>query len=216
VIEPATTAPTVAIRSAAVDAVSFVILKPMHWRLCGAYDPDCTSPYDQGTTLDGQIQSSKGITLSGAFAGYLELDDPSLAYLPSITHADPGITADSTPLLSFMVSQSAASTFAGLLGITLDSARGMALVFAYDCVGRPAPGVTFASTDSAARVFYFSDKLPSKSATQTDATGIGVIVNVVPGTFEVTMSRSSTSIGRVSTVIRAQTVSNVIVVPTKS
>jgi hypothetical protein len=217
VVEPATTAVSVAIVSAAVDAESFAPLHPIHWRLCGGYDPDCASPEDQGTTSDGQIDSSKAVTLGGSFAGYLELDDPSGGYLSSITHADPGITTDATPLLSFMVSRSAASTLAGLLGVTLDTSRGMALVFGYDCAGRSAPGVTFTSTtlDSTARVFYFNGKLPSTSATQTDASGLAVIVNAALGSHEVTMSRSSTTLGRVSTVFRAQTVSNVIVVPTK-
>jgi hypothetical protein len=218
VLEPATTAVSVSIISAAVDAESFAGLHAIHWRLCGAYDPDCATPYDQGTTPDGQITSSKGITLSGSFGGYLELDDPSGGYLPSITHADPGITADSTPLLSFMVSRGAAATFAGLLGVTLDTSRGIALVFAYDCAGRPATGVTFTSPtlDASARVFYFDGKLPSKTATQTDATGLAVIVNAAVGSHEITMSRSTTTLGHVSALFRAQTVSNIIVVPTKS
>jgi hypothetical protein len=42
----------------------------------------------------------------------------------------------------------------------------MALVFAYDCVGRPAPGVTFTLTklDTSAYIYYWSAHRASRGA----------------------------------------------------
>jgi hypothetical protein len=220
VAKPITSKPALQISAAALDGVTFKALGGMNWQLCAGYDPSCSTPLSSGTTANNGVFSAAAPVISGSFDGYLSLDDPSATYLPSLTHADPGITDDSTTLVTYMIQQSTASQFALLLGMSqLDPTRGMALVVAYDCAGRASPGVTFSlsTSDPAAKVYYFKSKLPSTVTKETDATGLAVVVNAPVGPLTIAMVPKATgaTAGSVSTVIRAQTLSNVVVVPTK-
>jgi hypothetical protein len=78
-------------------------------------------------------------------------------------------------------------TLALVAGGELDKTRGHTFLGAYDCLHRPAEGVSFHSENADAQtiVFYVIKKIPSIKDTFTDSSGHGGIINLPPGTLTI-------------------------------
>jgi hypothetical protein len=158
-------------------------------RVCSLLDPKCTSGSAPVLTDDA---GEAVLDLTGTFAGYLEFSRSDLvpwSLYPQNLLA--GQTATSLP--SFGLTPTGFRLAAGAvtptpLSFDPDGGLGHAFVQIFDCQDHQASGVRFAysnlGTDTVA--FYLSGGLPSTSAPETDAFGVGGVLNAPTGSLTVT------------------------------
>ena len=159
-------------------------------RVCALQDVACTMPLftastdGSGTTVVVAPSSPTGI------AAYLDVTAmnvlETLAF-PVVHDPDHSI-GSGAPLAIVTFKSSTLSLVAAILGVTLDPARGEIYFTVDDCsYTRPAAGmlVTEGPSDAESHVYYMSGNLPTKTATQTDASGAGFILNSLTGLEDV-------------------------------
>ena len=130
---------------------------------------------------------------------------------------NPDIDRDQT-LPSISVASPAANM--GLLlqlGRSAIPGRGSVVVSTADCTGAPAAGISFStmSGDSMTSAFYAVAGLPSSTATATDATGYGGLINVPAGaaTLSAKLTDPATDLGSISILVRDGAITYSRVVP---
>jgi hypothetical protein len=159
---------------------------------CGQFDPACTPALFSTTSDDAGVvtvtlPAGGGVQGYGA-TGYLAIDasarEPQLFFwgFPLSEPSFPSLY-DQVPTWTYV------DVIAGAVGVTLAQELGTLALIATDCTGSRAPGVRFDVNpkDQRTELFYVSNgKLPSKTATSTDASGVALVANVPVGTLTIT------------------------------
>jgi hypothetical protein len=181
-------------------------------KLCNKLDPPCATPL--GTVMPdsmGWISASVAPT----FEGYFEVSDASMTYLPTLLFMDLVAGAHNTDILLIPVSaEMGLSTNAG---VPLDPTAGLVLVRTADCTGLRSAGVSVSLSPPATETrFYLINNTPLTSATETDGSGNAGFVNVAAGSVALTgaVAASGEELGKVTTLVRAGTMSYQILRPT--
>lgn len=191
---------------------------------CDRRDAQCNPPFDRSITDDTgrtalQIplieRSAAGLGLDG-FDGYFWLRGQSV--IENLRFVGAPYFQATGRFEAIVLSREEVALSASLSGVTLDPARGIVVVAIRDCGLRRAAGVRFSlsTADSTTTPFYLVSGLPDPSTTETTLDGVGGFVNVPPGNAVVTAVLAATGreIGKAAFFVRADALTDVIVVPT--
>ena len=153
-------------------------------RVCRKLDYECAQP--MASNLIGDSNGDLVVDTMVGFDGYVEVQ--ARDRMPGIYFFHPPVTGDRVIPNVPLIRLSDLVQFAGLLNKGIQESRGHVMLGAYDCLGRPAEGVNLWSDDGDVQTtpFYSVGRLPSVSATGTDTSGRGGIINLKPGPVTVT------------------------------
>jgi hypothetical protein len=166
------------------------------------YDGTCSAGTPYATSNEAGIAD---FSLLNSFGGYYQFNDPTLfttAFFPSEMLAGDKETYISATLLPLAATQELAAFLNGIsLSYDADGGLGHILISIYDCFDHSAPGVVFTPSSVAppaspypTLIFYTegtggsSSEIPSTTATATDNSGTGGLLNVPKGAFTVKAS----------------------------
>lgn len=197
---PVPPGPSLAIHLAFTSFTSQAPLRGVLVKICGETDHDCTTPVDTQTTgADGTTDLTMP-TGPGAFGGYFDFADPSIAH--TIAHAHyVSLAADlqsaSAPVFTnwSTLDPDTWGLLRGAYNLPKDpGARGRVSVQAISCGGSNLSGVavTSSNADSQTSFGYVINGVPSTTATQTDSSGIAGWENHPPGPTTLTLTKVST------------------------
>ena len=174
---------------------------------CSTINPSCPMPATPFATTDDAGEAT--VTVPNDFQGFFRLAGPG--YLPAGVYMNQ-LLADAstfTPPIPAIGPQEAALIASALnVPFDLDGGVGVVVFEVYDCFDRHAAGVSFAMSINAGPPtvqYYVADNIPSTTAKQTDALGIGGALNVPAGPMTVTGTLVGTqrTLGSVQTVVLA-------------
>ncbi|MEO5726582.1 MAG: hypothetical protein ABI134_26985 [Byssovorax sp.] len=209
-VEPPTSGSMVPVAVKALDLVSSAPVKNITAKLCSKYDPLCSSPLDPpGVAADGTISA----TVPSNFQGYFDVQAPG--YIPSLVFLDVVATAFNPEI--FMLPPGVTDSLAEGAGVSVDPMAGFVLAATVDCTLKVSAGVSVSIAPSAKETgFYVIASGVSPGATSTDSTGNAGFANVAPGTptFTTTRGPGGEKIGEVTTLVRAGSVTYLIIPPT--
>jgi hypothetical protein len=174
-------------------------------RVCRKLDIDCANPLSTG--LVGDNNGDLTVDTMVGFDGYVEVK--ARERMQGIYFFYPPVAGDRTIPNVPLIKESELFAFANAAGKPITAGRGHVMLGAYDCLGRPAEGVSLSSEDgdSQTTAFYSVKKLPSLTATGTDGSGRGGIINLRAGTVTVTgRIPDGRIIGTVSLFIRSSSI----------
>jgi hypothetical protein len=107
------------------------------------------------------------------------------AYPPVSFFFNPPVVADASVSRPLQITSTAASlAIAQAAGIVYDPTRGSLLVTALDCDGTRASGLSFSLENyqgNPSQTLYVENNIPSRALLATDATGVGIVIDVSPG-----------------------------------
>jgi hypothetical protein len=170
-------------------------------KVCGATDHDCTSPLDTATTgADGTVDVTMP-TGPGGEGGYFDFSGPSIA--PTALELEfvnlvSSRADEDKPMINIGASTLDLNTWGLLRGsynLPQDpGTRSRFFIQAKSCGGSNLPGVTVTSSsaDSEAVFGYVAGGLPSKTATETDSSGLAGWENHPAGPTTITITKAST------------------------
>ena len=148
-------------------------------RLCRKLDVACATPLVSGLLSDAQ--GKLVVDAPAGFDGYVELQSTNA--IPGMYFFYPPLAASREIPFVPILPLAELTAFAQVIGSDLVPDRGQILAGAYDCFRNPAEGVTFSSLDADewSTPFYMIKEMPSITATATDSSGYGGILNFPPG-----------------------------------
>jgi hypothetical protein len=151
-------------------------------RLCHKLDFGCSQPIAGGMISDAG--GNLPIQVDPGFDGYVELTPPG--HMKAIYFFNPPVAGDREIALPVVRAEDL-GLFAGLAGHPPIPGRGHVMLGAYDCRGDAAEGITLSSVDADDRTssFYLIKKVPSITASATDSSGRGGIINLRAGSISV-------------------------------
>jgi hypothetical protein len=169
------------------------------------YDGQCLSGTPYTTSDEAGIAD---FTLLNSFGGYYQFTDPALfttTFYPSQMLAGDTATYISATLLPLTATQELGQILNGItLSYDTDGGLGHILLTVFDCYDHSAPGVIFTPSSLAPAnspyptlIFYTtgtggsSSEIPSTTATSTDNSGTGGLLNVPKGAFTVRATLAS-------------------------
>lgn len=207
----ATTNPTVKYGFHIVDFLSREPPKTITVNACRNNDVACAEPVAtfKDTTGMGYAQ----FNLPNGFLGYFEINSDST---PALLYVTKPIIKDTENRDVPTLQASTVQLTAQVTGFTFDKTKGLALLEAIDCSGKPAGGVEFKHNATSGDQFYLVDQVPSKDATMTeyndsDMTADGGFINLTPGfvMFSATLGDDGLVLGSFNAQIRANTITYV-------
>lgn len=201
---PSTSAIT--IRYDVVDYQSNQAISGATVRACSASDVDCTVTLATSTTdANGTAEL---VVAPTPFAGYLEVSAPG--HVTDLVFVYPDQVASNVPPYLPTVGLATTSYFQSLVaatGIPYDATLGDVYMAPVDCLGNPAPGVSFSASPlgAKARPWYLVGGVPNGQATATVVNGgsAGGFVNVAPGVVTVQASENGAAFATASLAVRA-------------
>jgi hypothetical protein len=195
-----------------VDLITEEPLTNVDARLCRKLDITCEQPIQMGLRPDASgrlvVQADAG------FDGYVELSSPGNT--PGLYFFFPPLDSDRVVPFVPLMSPDVLAGLALIGGRDLAADRGHVLLRAYDCLHRTAGGVTLGTVDADEQTspFYVIEKIPSATATATDGSGEGGLLNLRPGGVTLTGELADgTRIGTVSVFVRAGQITYTTVLP---
>ena len=195
------------------DVVTGEPLTTVRLNICRKQDFACVDPLMRGI---GPLENGDlSFKVDAGFDGYLEMSAPGR--VPALFFFYPPVTEDREvaglpllpPALLDQVSQ--------LAGKPMIPERGVALLGASDCRSVPAEGVHIWSSDAdvSTSAFYVIKKIPSATATFTDASGEGGFLNLRAGSAAIIGTLADgRRIGTVTVLVRAGTITYTTMIPT--
>jgi hypothetical protein len=209
-VEPPVGGSMVTVGVKLLDLVSSTPLTNVTAKLCSKYDPSCSSPLGAPEiAADGMLSA----TVASNFQGYFDVQAPG--YIPSLVFLDVVATAFNPEIL--MLPPGLTDTLASGAGVAVDPMAGFVLGATVDCTLKVSAGVSVSISPSAKETgFYVIASGVSPGATATDSTGNAGFANVAPGTptFTTTRGPGGEKIGEVTTLVRAGSVTYLIMPPT--
>jgi hypothetical protein len=171
---------------AVTDAVAQKPWAGLSARLCRKLDVACTDALSAAVVTDAE--GKVGFEVPAGFDGYVRVEGTGT--LPSMYFFNPPVARNISNIVLVMSSATTVSGLAALAGVTQDNGRGFVLLSVVDCTGVPASGVTLSSSpqDPQSRTFYAKEGFPSASATATDSSGYGGLMNASLGTLTLSAS----------------------------
>lgn len=163
------------------DFVKDVPLPGVSCMPCRRSDPTCSDPLMPAKVTDDQGQVT--FDLPAGFDGYADASGAGI--YPSLFFPAKPLVADTVQGANLLTAESF-PVLAALLGAP-DPERGHLSLGMSDCTGAPAAHVAFEASplDADSIPFYLLQNLPSKTAKETDKTGLGGFGNVPPGAVTV-------------------------------
>ena len=152
-------------------------------RLCRKLDYQCDKPLVSG--MRGDADGNLTVEVGAGFDGYVELSAPDR--LPGIYFFYPPVDGDREIPNVPMIRPAELFQFAQLAGRPIFDGYGHVMLGAYDCQQSPAADVRLSSEhgDEATTPFYLVKKLPTVTASGTDSSGRGGLINLRPGIVSV-------------------------------
>lgn len=144
-------------------------------RTCGPLDNVCANPTGPDAVTDGAGNATLTLLSKAAFSMSFRLiaseEVAASAVYPHPTSLVDGVTLPVVRTIGRAALQSTVE--AG--GAIYDASRGTVIVDARDCLGAPGSGVSWTATTQAPDTvsFYVRSGAPSRTATETDASGVG-------------------------------------------
>lgn len=187
--------------------------------ICAKLDVDCTSSdpnYPKG--LHPDAQGSLTFSVIQGFDGFIRITATS--FMDSRVYVGRPVVTPPAVKSVRLIQTSEYGAIAGFAKQTVDPTRGTAILYAVDCSGLAAGGVSFASpnADANSASFYLINQLPTlpPTATSTDKDGFGGIFNLPTGPAVATTTRASDQrpVGQSSFAVLANTISYVQIAPT--
>jgi len=175
--------PTVTFTFSPQDYPSNAPLTDATVRVCGATDVDCAKPvatYSTGSS--GSVKVTAPANRAGV-DGYLEVSSSTsvttLVYLEFVQ----GVAALEAPASSPILSTATWGALNAAVGITPDPKSGYLAFETTDCGGFALSGATVSvsTATSATGSAFLVGGVPSTTATMTDPSGIGSLVNIPQG-----------------------------------
>jgi len=127
---------------------------------CRTSDAGCTDPIASATSDD---QGWVEFDLPYGFSGYFDVR--ANGALPALSYLTRPLKKDTVDRPLQVPSPEAVAFLAATEAVDFDKTKGVALVEAFDCSGRPAGGVQFTESRGGSTAFYIVDHLPNKEAT---------------------------------------------------
>jgi hypothetical protein len=188
-------------------------------KVCATTDAACASPSAMYTVDSTGSAMVTAPSAPGGLAGYIEISgtgiEPTLDFF---AFPDPAaVFGSATGINAYILSTSTFAQLTGAAGITPDPTRGTLAFIADDCAGNSAAGVsvTASTSDASSTTTYVVGGIPSTTATATDPSGVGAIVNVPAGAATMSGKTSAgTKTGSQAILFRAGAVTSTNVVPT--
>lgn len=181
-------------------------------RVCRKLDTTCAEPVLTDLVSDDAGQLS--ITVPQGFDGYVELS--AAGAMRGSYFFNPPLTSDRQIPAVPILQATELTTFASLAGANLMAERGQLMVGAHSCLGQPTEGVRFSSVegDDATVAFYMIKTIPSTKQSETDGSGWGGLLNLLPGSVTLTgQLATGQTIGTLSVFARAGEVTYTAMVP---
>jgi hypothetical protein len=210
--------PTPAPRKASVifrlrDLVTDAPVAGVTGRVCNKLDFDCLRPLASGLVSDAS--GTLVFEIDTGFDGFVEFGPPGR--MPAIYFFYPPVTGDREfPSLPLMA-QNELSFFASQGGRPIAPDRGHLMLGSYDCLLRPADGVSLTSddADSSTAAFYLVQEVPSFNVAATDSSGRAGLINVPAGSASVTgwLARDQRRIATVGVFVRPGTITYTTMLP---
>jgi hypothetical protein len=176
-------------------------------KACWGNDVKCTNPI-----MPTRIAQDTGVVefdLPRGFLGFFEVLSDAMPALSYLTKPIEKNTVDRDLQLS---SPQTFMTFAMLDNAEIDNTKGVALLEAFDCQGKPVGGVHFESDVGNVRPFYIVNHVPSSAASVSSLDPInnvadGGFMNVEPGfvTFTARYGVGGPELGSFNVAVRANT-----------
>lgn len=183
-------------------------------KVCPAGDATCANPTAMGTTNSiGRVSLALPANEHG-LDGFLEISAPN--YMTMLTFFYSLSELEANDVGPYTILKTAYTRYALAAGVTPNPSRGTLGFLTKDCGGGLVSGVsvTTSNADAQSVTVYQAGPLPSRTATATDASGFGFIVNVPPVPGIVTSWAGTTRIGTQSVVYRAGTITAINTIPT--
>jgi hypothetical protein len=181
-------------------------------RLCRKLDFDCMQPLASG--MRGDNEGTLTVEVGSGFDGYVELTSPDR--LPGIYFFYPPVSGDRVIPNVPLIRQAELQQFATLAGRPVVYGRGHVMLGAYNCRQEPADGVRLSSEDADANTtpFYLVKRVPSATATATDSSGRGGMINLRAGSISISgVTGDGRPIGSVGLFVRAGTITYTSLLP---
>ena len=201
--------------------VDFLTLAPVTGvtvKVCAIADTACSVPLQTETSdLAGKVTLS-GPSSPEGIAAYLEITGGGVTPTLEFLRYSDNTTLDGGKVQITLASTTTQALFVGVLGVTADPKRGTLTYVAWDCAPLNLAGVSASldPADSATVTAYLVGAVPSKTATETDASGFGGFVNVPPGpvTLKGKSAKTGQSLGSVKLFVREGFNSQTVLPPT--
>lgn len=195
------------------DPLSASPLSGVSGRLCNKLDLNCDQPQSEPAVSDDDGVLTFDVT--NTFNGYVSLSRSDI--LPGLYFFNPQVDRDRDIPSAPLVTPAQASGLTAVFGGQQQPDLGLILLTTYDCSGRAATGVSFASEngDTSTVLFYIVGGLPNAKETATDGTGYGGFTNMPPGTVVVrgTLAATGSEIGTISLLSKAGAITYSRIVP---
>jgi hypothetical protein len=218
---PAPKTPTVTFKFRPTDFESGKPLAGATIKVCALTDTACATPSATTTTDATGVATVTAPSSPGGIKGYLEVS--ATGYVTTLDFlALPGgngtLDITGATIGGVVLTTSIWTTLLKAVSITPDPTRGYLTFVADDCAVSPAAGVkvSVSTEDAKSKSVYLEGGLPSATATATDPSGEGGIINIPPGPATLTgTDASGTKFSTQSVVFRAGAISlaGVIVTP---
>jgi len=194
------------------DAVTGAPLMGVVVNVCRKQDFQCLMPIASG--LQPADTGDLTFQVDSGFDGFLEMN--LAGALPGLFFFYPPVTEDRVLVGVPLLSKYILDTIGSLSGKPYLPEKGVALLAAMDCRNQFAEGVHIWSTDADqdTAAFYVIQKIPNSSATYTDTSGQGGLINLRPGSVAIQGTlQDGRTIGTVTVVVRAGGVTYTSMVP---
>ena len=203
------------------DILSQKPLAGVEARLCRKLDVNCDNPLS-----DPVVSGDDGVV---GFDVWVE--DPELGFMgyvlltrddvmPGLYFFNPPIDRSVEVPAVQLAKQAVASVLVQQVGLPYEPERGLILLSAFDCEGEPTAGVMLQMDEAhqGAAPFYSVNGLPASTATATDSSGYGGVINAPAGTIALTgrLEDGERVVGKVSLLVKPGSITYSRMVPNGS
>ncbi len=207
-----TSGATFVVRVPVVSVITKAGMAGISARLYPKIDVDLAQPIG-----DAVVSDANGILefhVASGFDGFMTLEHSAIG--PSLYFFNPPVERDLTVAAVRLASVEMVGALLKQVGRSFDPTRGVVVLTAEDCNAQPAEGISYSSSaaDSATQAFYSVEGLPTTTTAATDSSGYGGLIGMLPGTTAISGSHAlQGSIGRISLIVKAGTVTYSRMVP---
>lgn len=220
VVLPTPTKTKVKITVPFVELVQKTPVTDIKVRVCARLDVSCNNPVAplQSPGPDGRVT----FDVDANFDGFAEVvpqtnDAGAPNYVPSLVFFNPAPVDDHVYPVILLLTPFALGSVAAAAGSSVDPKLGAIFYAALNCKGEPGEGVSVTPdrTETTTQGFYLIKGVPSLSASATDGSGFGGIVNTPLSFIKVSAQLFATKkpIGSTAVLSRASTITYVYLVP---
>ncbi len=212
------------------DLINMVPITGVGVRVCPKLDVTCSRPLNTQLAIADDMGISR-VKVPSGFDGYgqvIELTDggepisggaadagdagdaaagPIGRLVPSTVYFNPPIVRDTAYGIVPLFSRNDIDMLAQVQGNTWDRSLGIMFVGILDCSRKPVSGATWdpSIVDMRSKRFFYINGLPDESASATDATGFGGLLNAPTGSITVNARVQATGkrVGSATVLVRA-------------